>query len=87
MVGDYGVLNGQEIDWSGNDWRNRYESAPWLGVPLAGLIFARALFPTAVFASRILIALQVVLRIDPTWKVRGDRRNFGVMTRDLKWIN
>jgi hypothetical protein len=29
----------------------------------------------------------VVLRIDPPWKVRGDRRIFGVMTRDLKWMN
>jgi hypothetical protein len=29
----------------------------------------------------------LVLRIDPAWKVRGDRRVFGVMTRDLKWIN
>jgi hypothetical protein len=29
----------------------------------------------------------LVLRIDPAWKVRGDRRIFGVMTRDLKWIN
>ena len=29
----------------------------------------------------------IVLRIDPPWKVRGDRRIFGVMTRDLKWIN
>ena len=61
MVGDYGVLNGQEIDWSGNDWRNRYELALWLGVPLAALVFARTLLSTAVFASRILIALQVVL--------------------------
>ncbi len=33
MVGDYGVLNGQDIDWSGHDWRNRYELALWLGVP------------------------------------------------------
>ena len=29
----------------------------------------------------------LVLRVDPPWKVRGDRRTFGVMTRDLKWIN
>ena len=29
----------------------------------------------------------VVLRVNPPWKVRGDRRTFGVMTRDLKWIN
>ena len=29
----------------------------------------------------------LVLRTDPAWKVRGDRRTFGIMTRDLKWIN
>jgi hypothetical protein len=29
----------------------------------------------------------VVLKVDPAWKVRGDRRIFGVMTRDLKWMN
>ena len=61
MVGDYGVLNGQDIDWSGHAWRNRYELALWIGLPVVSLIFARTLFSTAVFASRILIALQVVL--------------------------
>ena len=30
MVGDYGVLNGQDIDWSGHAWRNRYELALWI---------------------------------------------------------
>ena len=29
----------------------------------------------------------LVLRVNPPWKVRGDRRTLGVMTRDLKWIN
>jgi hypothetical protein len=29
----------------------------------------------------------IVLRVDPPWKVRSDRRTFGVMMRDLKWIN
>ena len=61
MVGDYGVLNGQDIDWSGHGWRRRYELALWTAVPLVLLTFARKLFSTAVFASRILIALQVVL--------------------------
>lgn len=61
MVGDYGVLNGQDIDWSGHAWRNRYELALWVGVPLVSVVFARQVFSTAVFASRILIALQVVL--------------------------
>src|SRR3989338_1669660 len=29
----------------------------------------------------------LVLRVDPPWRVRRDRRIFGVMTRDLKWID
>ena len=39
MVGDYGVLNGQDIDWSGHSWRNRYELALWLVVPVVVGIF------------------------------------------------
>lgn len=63
MVGDYGVLNGQDIDWSGHAWRNGYELALWTAIPLVSLLFARKLFSTAVFASRILIALQAVLLV------------------------
>jgi hypothetical protein len=29
----------------------------------------------------------ITLRVDPAWRVPRDRRVFGVMTRDLKWIN
>jgi hypothetical protein len=29
----------------------------------------------------------VVLKVDPPWRVRRDSRTFGVMTRDLRWIN
>src|SRR5688572_5910096 len=61
MVGDYGVLNGQEIDWSGHAWRNAYELALWIAVPLVAVMFARRIFSTAIFASRILVALQIVL--------------------------
>ena len=61
MVGDYGVLNGQDIDWSGHAWRNRYELALWIGLPLVQSCSRAQVFSTAVFASRILIALQVVL--------------------------
>lgn len=61
MVGDYGVLNGQDIEWSGHGWRNRYELVLWLAVPVLAIVFARQIFPTAVFASQVLIALQVVL--------------------------
>jgi sulfatase-like protein len=61
MVGDYGVLNGQDIDWSGHEWRNRYELALWIAVPIVSVMFARQIFSTAIFASRILIALQIAL--------------------------
>lgn len=61
MVGDYGVLNGQDIDWSGQAWRNRYELALWIALPALSLVFARKLVSSAVFASRILIVLQAVL--------------------------
>jgi Sulfatase len=61
MVGDYGVLNGQDIDWSGHAWRNWYELVLWVTVPVVAVFFARALFSTAVFASRILIVLQALL--------------------------
>ena len=29
----------------------------------------------------------IVLRVDPPWRPRGDRRRLGVMARDLKWTN
>jgi hypothetical protein len=55
------VLNGEDIDWTGQAWRNRYEPVLWIGLPLLVTIFAQRLFTVSVFASRILVALQVVL--------------------------
>lgn len=63
IVGDYGVLNGQDIDWSGHAWRNRYELPFWVAVPAIAIVAARRLLPAAVFASRVLIALQVGLLV------------------------
>jgi len=28
----------------------------------------------------------VVMVVDPPWRVRGDPRRLGVMTRDIKWL-
>ncbi len=61
IVGDYGVLNGEDIDWSSHAWRNRYEPVLWVALPTICVVFARKLFTTAVFASRVLVALQIVL--------------------------
>ena len=61
MVGDYGVLNGQEIEWSGNAWRNRYELPLWIALPVLAIVAARKLLPIAAFASGALIAVQLAL--------------------------
>lgn len=61
VVGDYGALTGEDIDWSGHAWRNRYEPLLWVGLPAAAVVFATTLFSIAVFASRVLIALQLAL--------------------------
>ena len=44
MVGDYGVLNGQDIDWSGHDWRNSLRAGALALVPVVSLMFARRCF-------------------------------------------
>jgi hypothetical protein len=72
MVGDYGPLTGQNIEWSAQAWRNWYELALWVAVPIVSVVFARRLFPTAVFASRVMIALQVVLLAFTTMQADAD---------------
>jgi hypothetical protein len=72
LVGDYGPLNGQSIEWSGHAWRTWYELALWVSVPILAIVFARRLFPTAVFASRVMIALQVVLLAFTTLQADAD---------------
>ena len=44
MVGDYGVLNGEDVDWSGQAWRNRHELAIWIGLPVLATVVARKVF-------------------------------------------
>jgi hypothetical protein len=61
IVGNYGALNGEDIDWSGHAWRSRHELALWIGLPVLATIAARKVFPIAVSVSRVLVALQLVL--------------------------
>ncbi|RPI56827.1 MAG: hypothetical protein EHM55_03985 [Acidobacteria bacterium] len=74
IVADYGVLNGEDIDWSSHAWRNRYEPVLWVALPALLVVFARRLFPTAVFASRVLVALQIVLLAVTAAKADPDAR-------------
>jgi hypothetical protein len=63
LVADYGPLDGGAIDWGKEAWRTPYEVALWVAVPVLAVVAARAVFPAAVFGSRVLLALQVILVI------------------------
>src|SRR5687768_907243 len=60
LVADYGVLDGGEIDWTIESWRNPHELALWILVPLLSIAAARHVAPIAPFASAALLTLQTV---------------------------
>ena len=70
LVADYGAFTGVAIDWSIESWRNPYEIALWLTVPLLGIAAAKYVARIAPFASGMLVALQAVALI--TSAVRAD---------------
>ena len=58
LVADYGDFTGAAIDWTTESWRNPYEMALWIGVPIVAVAATKRTFPIAPFASGILVALQ-----------------------------
>jgi len=58
LVADYGMLDGSEIDWTVESWRNPYEVALWILAPLLSMAAARHVAPIAPFASAALLTLQ-----------------------------
>ena len=61
IVGDYGLLDGQPLDFARHDWRTPYELALWIGVPALAITAARTVVPIAVTGSRLLVLLQTVV--------------------------
>jgi hypothetical protein len=61
LVAEYGVLDGSDIDWTLESWRNPYEIALWILVPLVSIAAARHVAPIAPFASAALLTLQTVV--------------------------
>ena len=61
LVADYGVLDGGDIDWTIESWRNPYELALWILVPLLSIAAARHVAPIAPFASAALLTLQTMV--------------------------
>jgi Sulfatase len=59
----YGAFTGAAIDWSVESWRNPYEIALWISVPLIAVAATRYVARIAPFASGVLVALQAVALI------------------------
>ena len=67
LVADYGLLFGEGLDLSRHSGRAPYELALWVGgVGLAG-VFARRVSTVAPLASQLLIALEVVVLLLPSF--------------------
>ncbi len=58
LVADYGAFTGAAVDFSIESWRNPYEIALWVLVPLLSVIGAPYITRVAPFASATLIVLQ-----------------------------
>ena len=70
LVADYGAFTGAAIDWTLQSWRNPYEIAMWIAVPLLAVAGAKYVAPIAPFASAALVAVQAVALV--AYAVRAD---------------
>ena len=69
IVADYGLLDGQPIDFSQQDWRAPYEIGLWFVLPVLTIAAAGWMMPVAVTGSRFLVLLQVLVLGASTWQV------------------
>lgn len=58
LVADYGPLDGTAIDWTRESWRNPYEIALWIAVPVLCVAAASRLARIAPLASAALAVVQ-----------------------------
>ena len=79
LVADYGAFTGVPIDWTIESWRNPYEIALWIAVPVLGVVAAKYVVRIAPFASGVLVALQAAALI--TSVVRADSSDNRAMAR------
>lgn len=63
FVWEYGLLDGQGIDWKSGWWRGFIDGGVWVLLIFLAVIFYRSLSKIATFTSILLISLQLVLLI------------------------
>ena len=63
LVWDYGVLAGQDIDWSRGAWRGWVDGALWLGLLVLAVVLYRRISKIAAPAAFLLLSFQILLLI------------------------
>lgn len=58
-VGDYGVLDGREIEWDRLAGRVPYELGAWVAVPFLAAVFVRQVSRLTTFTAQLFLALQI----------------------------
>lgn len=77
LVADYGAFTGVAIDWTVESWRNPYEIAMWVAVPVLGVAASKYIGGIAPFASGVLVTLQAaalmlsVVHADPSSTIQA----------------
>ena len=74
FVGDYGLVDGSEIDWSHLAWRVPYEFSVWIGVLAAVIVFGRRVSRVAPFASQLFLLLQAAAIAASSFGAGGEQQ-------------
>ena len=59
LVWDYGLLDGQGIDWTKNGWRGWVDGSFWVSLFIMAIVFYRQIGKIAPLASTVMILLQL----------------------------
>ncbi len=89
LVWKYGVLTGQGIDWKRHVWSGRVDTALWIGLLLAALVFSRTTSKIVIFGSALFLVLQsfsgiyTSLKKPALWKSRAQTSAPGTPPRGV----
>ena len=88
LVAEYGAFTGAPIDWSIESWRNPYEIALWIAVPVLAVAATKYIFPIAPFASATLVALQTAALVSTAVARRLSHGDLGrAVRRDVRAVH
>jgi Sulfatase len=80
LVWNYGLLNGQGIDWAKNAWRGWADGTLWVGLLVLAVLFYRKVYRIATWGSAAVVAVLLVsllitsLQNPETWAAKEKAR-------------